>query len=148
MTAEPRGPSHHPAPSGDTLSTARAAFLLFTGPLAWFAQLCIGYGLLSWACFPYDIRLGQPLTGFEGTLEIALILLLICAGLASLSAWFAWRTLQGVGEESRGDRSRLIHVGHGRTRFTALWGLILSLGFAVATLLTLAGFALVPRCVG
>ena len=148
MTREQSGLSHHPAPHGDRLSTGKAAFLLFTGPLAWFAQLCIGYGLMSWPCFPHDEKLMAPLAGYEATRAIALVLLLACAVLAAVSGFVALRTLREVKGEREGGHEDLIHIGHGRTRFTALWGAILGLGFAITTLATLAAFALVPRCAG
>jgi hypothetical protein len=116
------------------------------GPLAWLAQLAIGYSLLSWPCFPFDLRLDQPLPGYEGTRTVALILLLACAALATASGVSAWRKLRSVLDEKEGGHRHLIHIGHGRTRFVALWGVILGFGFALATLPTLAGFALVPRC--
>lgn len=138
----------HPAPKSDELSSARTTFLLTTGPLAWLAQLAIGYGLLSWPCFPLDLRLDAPLPGYEGTRAVALLLLLACAVLAAASGIVAWRTLRAVMDEKQGDHRHLIHIGHGRTRFVALWGVILGFGFSIATLATLAGFALVPRCAG
>lgn len=137
--------SHHPAPKGNPLSTARAGFLLITGPLAWFVQVCIGDSLLSWPCFPLDTRLEAPVPGYEGTRVIALVLLLLCATLAAASGMAAWRTLRAVMDETEDDH---VHIGRGRTRFIAMWGMILGFGFTIATLVTLAGLALVPRCVG
>jgi hypothetical protein len=148
MSADGPGLSHHPAPARNALSTARAAFMLCTGPLAWFAQLCIGYALLSWPCYPYDLRLASPVAGYGGTRLVALLLLLACAFLAMAAGVSSWRLLDAAKGERSGGHAELIHVGHGRTRFIALWGLILGFSFAVTTLATLAGFALVPRCAG
>lgn len=140
--------SHHPAPHADRLSTPAASFILLTGPLAWFVQLCTGFMLLSWPCYPGDIRLVEPLAGYGWTRLAALLVLLACALLAAASGAFAWRKYQEVREEREGGHADLIHIGHGRTRFIALWGAILGVGFTLTTLATLAGFALVPRCIG
>ena len=138
----------HPAPRADEIGTGMGAFLLFTGPLAWFAQLCIGFALLSWPCYPYDLRLSLPLDSYGWTQGVALLLLLACAVLAAASGLVSWRMLHRVDDETQGDKQELADVGEGRTRFTALWGMILGVGFTLATLTTLAGFALVPRCAG
>jgi hypothetical protein len=144
MSGAAPSPGERPLRRGPALSPAWSAFMLFTGPLAWFAQLCIGFALLSWPCFPYDLRLTAPLDGFDWTRIAALILLLACAVLAALSGYVSWSTLAEI--PARGDGAP--DPARGRARFTALWGTMLGLGFAVATLATLAGFALVPRCAG
>jgi len=148
MTDDRQSVSHHPAPRADRLSTGMATFILFTGPVAWLVQLCVGAMLLSWPCFPDMARLAHPIAGYGWTRLAALLILLGCALLAAVSGFVAWRKLREVRDEREGDEGDLIHIGHGRTRFTALWGMILGWGFAVATLATLAGFALVPRCAG
>lgn len=148
MSRDSSALSHHPAPHADRLPAASAAFMLFTGPLAWFLQLCAGFMLLSWPCYPGNHRLADPLAGYGWTRLAALLILLACAILAATSGLFAWRKYREVQGERGGGHADLIHVGHGRTRFMALWGIILGTGFTLTTLATLVGFALVPRCVG
>lgn len=140
--------SHHPAPAADQLSTGMAAFLLYTGPAAWFVQLCTGEILTSWPCFPTLKRLDEPLAGYDWTRTAAIVVLLVCAALAAASGVAAWHKLQSVMGEREGGHADLIEIGHGRTRFVALWGTILGVGFTVATLVTLVAFILVPRCLG
>lgn len=142
------GLSHHPAPHRDEMSTLRAFVLLFTGPTAWFVQFCVGVQLASWPCYPADTRYLVPIEGYGWTREAALVLLLLCALAAAISGLASWRLLQRVSDEREGGHAELAEVGHGRTRFIALWGTILGAGFVVATLFTLAGFAMVPRCAG
>lgn len=148
MSRDPQALSHHPSPQAEEVSAAMTALMLFTGPLAWFAQFCIGFALASQPCFSGPDRQAMPIQGYGWTGTAALILLIVCALLASGSALVSWRALQRVKGEEGGDHADLIEVGHGRTRFTALWGTILGAGFAVATLATLTGFAMVPRCAG
>ena len=58
----------------------------------------------------------------------------------------ALHLLRLVHDEGEGSHEDLLEIGHGRTRFIVLWAAYLGAGSAVATLATLAGFALVPRC--
>lgn len=148
MTRRADALSRHPAPRSDEISTGMTAFILFTGPLAWFTQFCVGFALISWPCFPDESRRVLPIAGYGWSGGAALILLLACALLAIVSGFVAWRLLRRVADEAPGGHAHLIEAGHGRTRFVALWGTILGVGFSIATLATLAGFALVPRCAG
>jgi len=142
------GGEHHPAPHRDRLSPLSASLLLYVGPLAWFVQLCAGVMLTSWPCFPSMERRAVPLPGYAWTHAGALALLVLCAVAAGFTGVLSWRKFrEGRGE--RGDgKTALIEVGHGRTRFVALWGTYLGLGFALSTLVTLVAFAMVPRCLG
>lgn len=148
MSRQAGGLSHHPAPHADEVPIALTAFMLLTGPLAWFAQFCIGVALASWPCFPDRDRRIVPIAGYGWTGMAALILLILCAVVAMTAGLISWRTLRNVSKETKGGHAHLIEAGHDRTRFTALWGTILGAGFSLATLVTLAGFALVPRCAG
>jgi amino acid transporter len=132
--------SHHPAPLRHQVSRAEAIFAVVGGPLAWFVQLCAGYALATRPCFP-------P-TGFQWSFPLMVILLI--AGVVVALAAFAvsWRTFARTRNESGGDHRHLMQVGAGRTRFLALWGMLLGAGFTVATSLTAVAFLLVPRCDG
>jgi amino acid transporter len=78
-----------------------------------------------------------------------MVALLIAGVLVALLAFsVSWRTYARTRKETVGDYRHLIEVGSGRTRFLALWGMLLGAGFAVATSLTAVAFFLVPRCDG
>jgi hypothetical protein len=145
---EPHGLSHHPAPARDEMSTLHAHALLFTGPFAWFLQFLVGVPLANWPCYPADTRLMLPAEGYGWTRGAALLLLGLCVVAAAIAALASWRLLQRVSDAREGGHAEPAEVGHGRTRFIALWGVCLGVGFAIATLLTFVGFALVPRCAG
>lgn len=148
MSRDPAALDRHPAPAADRISSGMAAFLLFTGPLAWFAQFCVGVVLTSWPCFPSEERRAIPITGYGWTGWAAVLILAGCSVLAALSGYLSWRKLQEVRDEKEGGHGTLAEIGHGRTRFIALWGTLLGVSFAAATLVTLVAFAMVPRCVG
>lgn len=138
----------HPAPGRDQLSPWKAGLLLCAGPLAWFVQLCAGVAMTSWPCFPDMDRREVPVSGYEWTTLGALLLLLACAVLACLAAFLSWRVYRQVKEEREGGHDTLVALADGRTRFMALCGVYLGAGFGLATLVTLVGFAMVPRCLG
>lgn len=142
------GADPHPAPDAEKLSTAMALFMLFAGPLAWFLQLCSSVVLLGWPCFPMMDRLAQPMLHYGWTRPAAVALLAIAMVVAVVAGVVSLRKLHEVSDEKEGGHRELIEVGHGRTRFTAMWGVVLSFSFAVAILLTAVPFLLVPRCVG
>jgi len=139
---------HHPAPHRDKLSGWMASLLLYTGPLAWLLQICVGEAMTSWPCYPDMDRRTAPIAGYEWTWGAAITVLVLCAIAACAAGLFAWRKFREVREEREGGHEKLLEIGHGRTRFVSLWGAYLGLGFAIATLLTLVAFLLVPPCLG
>jgi hypothetical protein len=97
------------------------ALVIFAGPLAWFAEMSIGYVLATEPCFPTDRRLAVPAAGW------------------------AW-THTGLRQQPQSQYSAA--VAGSRPRFAALWGAALGGGFLVATLLTGVGLVVLPRCGG
>jgi hypothetical protein len=138
----------HPAPHAHKLPTGQAFFILFAGPLAWFAQLCGSVALLGWPCFPTTDRFSVPVAHYGWTRTAALILLLLCLGTALASGVSALRAFNAVRDEKEGGKRALIEVGHGRTRFTALWGVLLSFSFAIAIAATGVPIVMVSQCAG
>jgi hypothetical protein len=117
--------------------------VIFAGPLAWFAELNIGYALASEPCFHAEQRLPfpDPRWGWThaGLLGLALMCLLIALW-AFLSSTSALRQQSGSFHSTATAGSR--------PRFAALWGVVLGGGFFVATLLTGVGLVVLPRCGG
>jgi hypothetical protein len=64
---------------------------------------------------------------------------------ALVLSWRAYRRTQNL---VLGDARHLMEVGAGRTRFLALWGIVLAAGFSGATAVTTVAFVLLPRCSG
>jgi len=139
---------HHPAPHRERVATAAAAFGLLAGPLAWFTQICAGYALASWPCFPGDQRREAPLVRFAWTSSALTWVLIITTVVAVAAFLVAWGSFRRTRDEGGGSYRHAMEIGSGRTRFLALWGMALSGGFAIATLMTAAGMVLLPRCAG
>jgi len=134
-------------------SNAALTFSLLGGPLAWFVQLCAGYALSSWPCFPQDLRRPLPLPDYGWTSSaIALVSLaaFVIALAASLTGARAMRRNRAgepaVRDSNRGGRIEATVLG--RRCFLALWGCLAGAGFAVAIAFTAVQFWLLPRCAG
>lgn len=148
MNSERQTRNPEPEPSGVRISSLTVLFVVAAGPTAWFLQLCIGSLLSSWPCFPTDVRLIEPTAGYHWTRAAAIALQIASAILSAVAGLVAWRIYRRTMEAPEPRSPGAIEIGHGRTRFITLWGVIYGFSFAFASLLTLAGFILVPRCVG
>lgn len=119
------------------------AFALFAGPLAWFVEITIGYGLATEPCFRVDQRLSAPAPNWawtHGALFSLAGLCLLVALWGLLSSWAALRRESGTLHSTTAAGTR--------SRFASLWGVAFGGGFFVAALLTGAGLILLPRCGG
>lgn len=104
--------------------------------------------LSDWPCFPNIARRQSPIDGYDWTHLAALLLVVGSALAAAYTAWRASAKLREVEDEKEGGHDDLAEIGHGRTRFVALWATWLGVSFAVVSLLTLVAFLMVPRCLG
>jgi hypothetical protein len=117
------------------------------GPLAWFVQMCAGYALASWPCFPKDHRIVAPLAGYAWTSSAMVIALLAGVAIALVALFVSWRQFNQARQAS-GDERRQFDSGRERARFLALWGIVLGGGFAFTTVITAVAFVVLPRCAG
>jgi hypothetical protein len=123
-------------------------FALFGGPLAWLMQLCLGYALASEPCFPgAERRVALPahLMWTRGAIALAMIAACVIALLACASSVRSYRRSS---LEMQRDVRHVVRVGAERTCFLALWGVIFSAGFALASVLTFLAYFMLPRCAG
>jgi hypothetical protein len=140
MTGDAYHTAQHPAPHAHRVEPGERFFGLFGGPIAWFVQLCGGYALASQPCFVDGVRVAQPLERAHWSMQAMVALMLIAAAVAIASFIVSW------GAFVRTDP--LMETGGGRTRFLALWGMVLSGGFTVTTAITALAFITLPRCAG
>jgi hypothetical protein len=148
MSAPHQTLSQHPAPHRDRVSALELAFAVAGGPVAWFLQFNAGYALASWPCFPGDHRMQLPMDGYAWSFPAMVVVMIAGVVIALAALWISWRALQRTRQESPGDHRHLLEVGSGRTRFLALWGVVLGGGFALASLVTGVAFVFLPRCAG
>jgi hypothetical protein len=119
------------------------ALALFAGPLAWFAELNLGYALATEPCFATDQRLAAPAPNWAWTHAGLFGLAGLCLVVALWSFLICWAALR----RESGTADSITAAGN-RCRFAALWGVAFGGGFFVATLLTGVGLVLLPRCGG
>lgn len=139
-----RAGSGHPSPQAGRLNVWRQLLILAGAPLAWSLQIILGYGAAAYACYPNRVPLAQPILP---RLHLSLTMLsaaaIAVAALCALLAWHDWRHTRA---ESPGGHKHLLETGEGRTRFMALCGVISSLLFLGALLLTTSVLVLVSPC--
>jgi hypothetical protein len=125
------------------------SFTVFGGPLAWFAQLYGGFALASQPCVVDGVHMTEPLANARWT-GPAMILLLVASLLVALCSFaVAWQSFNRAQATAPGMRRRdSSDVGVGRSRFLAVWGMLLASVFALATAMSAIGFFMLPRCAG
>jgi hypothetical protein len=127
------------------VSVKTLLFGLGVGPAAWAAQLMLGYGLSSYACFPGDQALRQsPPPGWRGEHTALAGIGVVCLLLALSGAWVAYRSWSISRAQTAGGG--LLDAAVGRSRFLAGCGLLASLGFSLAILFGLGASLGVPAC--
>ncbi len=144
MTSDAIPGTKHPAPARGKVSLWSLFFSLAAPPLAWSFQSIAGYGISSEACYPGDTPRTVPI--FSGMWDLLLILNVaaIVIGVIAISvAYRNWNTTRG---ETDGDSQNLIERGEGRTRFIAMWGLLLGSGFVLATVFSSVALLISPQC--
>jgi hypothetical protein len=129
--------------------SVRFVTLLFgtcAAPIFWLAQLILAYGITAFVCYPGDHPQSLAAAGplFAALMTFDAVALVACAA-GGLVSWHAWR--RGEADKARESASGL-HIGAGRNRFLALWGLMSSLWFFAAILFNVIASVSVPPCLG
>src|SRR3569833_1193138 len=102
MTADHASMSHHPAPHRDQVSVFESAFGLLGGPAAWFAQLCAGYAMASWPCFPREEHPILPQASYAWTSGAIVVMSLAAIALSIAALFVARRVYERVQDENLG----------------------------------------------
>jgi len=125
----------------------RAAFGVVAGPAAWFLQLCLGDWLASAPCYPGHERLLAPAASLAWTWPVLIALLIVCA-LIALAAFAVSRSIYRESLAVAAAAPAREGPPAARVRFMAFWGMVFGGGFFLATLMTIAAYATLPRCAG
>jgi hypothetical protein len=116
----------HPSPHAERVSLLVLAAILLVPPAAWLIDLFWKYAMTSYACFPGASALRETPPGYgwvwSSLLLVDVLALLATAGAAGL----AFQTWSKVRREMAGHVEHLAEVGEGRTRFLALWGILIA----------------------
>jgi hypothetical protein len=121
-------------------------FALLAPPLAWAIHLVSNYAFSSNACYPGRSPRNAPLPGFDWlwglliAVDLTSMVICVAAALVALRSWPA------NSEEIRQTASPLLELGEDRTRFLAIWGVIIGSGFFIAVLFDFVGLWVLPIC--
>jgi hypothetical protein len=134
----------HPAPHRAKVNPFLLGFAVVGSPVAWSLEMLVSFPLAAHACFPKDAPVLSPtIPGLSGILCGIEIALFVVGALATAASVVCWRRTR---KEKSGGTHHLLEVGEGRTRFIALSGLIISIGFLIALVFEAAALYLVRSC--
>ena len=136
----------HPAPHRDRVGPSALAFGVIAGPLAWGVHLLVNYGIASHACFPGNVTRSAPPRGSDWLWPLLIGSDVIAIAIAAFAALISYRSWRITRREFSGHADKLIEIGESRTRFLALWGMMISAGFMVAMAFDVVGLWVVPIC--
>ena len=129
-----------PAP----VSLPRLWFGLFGAPAAWALQLIANYAIVAHACYPATVPLAHPVIASAHGLAIAIsFACLLVAVSALLAARGSVRQTSDVGRSTPADTR---DARPGRTHFMAVAGLIVSVLFTFAVLMSSLPLFARPAC--
>ncbi len=129
------------AESGESLIWL--GLLMLATPVIWGVRLVAKFTIASQVCFPDGERLfALPArTHWVWPTLLAIDLVAIAIALTTIViSHRIWRRARPV------DASLTMQLGEGRTRFLALWGLIIGFGFLGAVLYDIVPLLVVPVC--
>jgi uncharacterized BrkB/YihY/UPF0761 family membrane protein len=121
-----------------SVSAFARLFAVFGAPLAWLTQLCGSFAMASKPCFAQGERLLKPHLQQQWTSSAMLVLMATALLIALGSLMVSWQISRRTAAASQPERDH----------FLALWGMLLSAGFALTTVLTATAFLTLPRCAG
>lgn len=140
-------PHEHPSPHRAQVGLLWLLFGLAAGPTAWIAQLLLGYGLSSYACYPKDEpHLASPPPGWGNEHLVLVIINLACLALAAAGLVVSLANWRRTRAEKRGGAHRMMEIGEGRTRFLSLCGALTCGLFGAAILFDTLMILGVPAC--
>jgi hypothetical protein len=138
------GSAAHPAPYRDRTTLWELTFAVLAPPLAWSIHLVLNYAFASHSCFPDGTPQAAP------SLRALRVLLLAVDGasllISAIAVLIAYRAWQVSAQEMADIAPPLVETGEGRTRFLAVWGLLIGIGFFVAVLFDFVGLWILPPC--
>ena len=117
--------------------------LMFATPIIWGVRLVAKFIIASQVCYPDGERLFALPARTSSVWPTLLAIDLVAIAVAVATIMISYRVLRrAIPIAPR----KLIQLGKGRTRFVALWGLIIGFTFLGATLYDIAPLLVVPVC--
>jgi hypothetical protein len=134
----------HPAPGRANVNPFLLGFAVVGAPISWSLEMLVSFPISAYACFPKDEPLPAPaIPGLSGILTCVGIAFFLAGVLATVASVICWRQTRN---ENASVAKHLLEVGEGRTRFIALCGLIVSIGFLIALIFETTALYLIRSC--
>jgi hypothetical protein len=134
----------HPAPHRDRVRVIELIVAAFAPPLAWSAHLIANYAVSSYACFPDGAPQASPVV--NGLWRLLIAVDLASLAISAAAALMAYRNWTASAQEHAHTESPLVETGEGRTRFLAIWGVLIGLVFFIAVGFDFVGLWILPIC--
>jgi hypothetical protein len=134
----------HPAPHRDRVRLAGLIGALFLPPLAWSLHLVANYSVAVRSCYPDGAPQVSP--SLDKLWLILIIVDVVSLVISATAAAMAYRNWTASARELAETDSPMVETGEGRTRFLAIWGLLIGIGFFVAVGFDLVGLWILPIC--
>ncbi|MGJ4942044.1 hypothetical protein ACQR1W_15825 [Bradyrhizobium sp. HKCCYLS1011] len=113
----------HPAPHRDRVSMGWLLAALFAPPIGWALHLITNYALASRSCYPGDVP--QSPTWPEGLWALLTAIDVLSLAISLAAIVFAYRAWQASIREMAQHESPMVETGEDRTRFLAIWALLI-----------------------
>ncbi|CCE10497.1 conserved membrane hypothetical protein [Bradyrhizobium sp. STM 3843] len=113
----------HPAPHRNRVSIGWLLAALFAPPIGWSLHLIANYALASHSCYPGSVPKSPTSPAGLWALLIAIDVVSLAISLAAIV--FAYRAWQASIREMAQHESPMVETGEGRTRFLAVWALLI-----------------------
>jgi hypothetical protein len=134
----------HPAPHRHRVGFVPLILALIAPPLAWSVHLVVNYGFSSRACFPDGTP--QPLPAISALWWVLITVDIASLAVSAIAALTAYRSWILSAEEQADTGSPMVETGEGRTRFLAIWGLLIGIWFFIAVGFDFIGLWILPLC--
>jgi hypothetical protein len=134
----------HPAPHRRRTTLLALIFVTVGPPLAWSVHLIVNYAFASQSCYPD----GRPLIApsFRGLWPLLIAVDVMSLVISACAAVLAYRLWQVTAREMPEPEPAMMEAGEGRTRFLAIWGMLIAIGFFVAVIFDFVGLWILPIC--
>jgi hypothetical protein len=136
----------HPAPQRERIGAFALLFAVLAPPLAWSIHLIVNFAFSSHACFPAAEPLNMPLAQFHWLWGLLITIDIVSIAIGAVSIALAYRVWTDTLEERAESGPPLMEAGEGRTRFLAIWGILIGAGFVLAVVFDFVGLWILPIC--
>ena len=124
---------------------ALVVFGLFGAALAWTGNELVNFAVASYVCYPDRVPLGSTPLGWGWVWPFLLVMCVFALAIGIAAVSISYRIWQMTRDDDSGGHY-VLEIGKDRTRFLAMCGIMIGIGFIIADILNMATLFLVPLC--